>query len=395
MSSPHELEDAQARLLDMLVPTPSRPCPVESAAQLFLAQPVTARRTQPPTDLSAMDGYATVGDGPWELAGESRAGAPFPKAPSKGMAVRISTGAQMPFPADAVLIQENARIEDNRLVAIEPPTPRYIRRAGFDFHASDTLLEPGVRLGAAQIALARAGGLSQVVVHDRPRVAVIECGDELCADPTDCPPGLIPSTNGAMLGEMARDAGANVARYGPLPDDAEAITRTILEASGNAALVVISGGASVGPHDLVKPALEAAGFTLDFWRVAIKPGKPLLVARRGDTVVLGLPGNPVSSFVTGFLFMLPAILKLAGARECLPRAIALPLAEPLREGGGRREFLRAAWSAEGVRAFPQQDSSALVPLAQADVLIDRPRQADAMETGAFVPCFPLRNGAYA
>ena len=262
MSSPLELEDAQARLLDMLVPTPSRPCPVESAAQLFLAQPVTARRTQPPTDLSAMDGYATVGDGPWELAGESRAGAPFPKAPSKGMAVRISTGAQMPFPADAVLIQENARIEDNRLVAIEPPTPRYIRRAGFDFHASDTLLEPGVRLGAAQIALARAGGLSQVVVHDRPRVAVIECGDELCADPTDCPPGLIPSTNGAMLGEMARDAGANVARYGPLPDDAEAITRTILEASGNAALVVISGGASVGPHDLVKPALEAAGFTL-------------------------------------------------------------------------------------------------------------------------------------
>ena len=395
MSAPLELEEAQARLLDLLLPTPSRACPVDAAARLFLAEPVTARRTQPPTDLSAMDGYATVGDGPWELAGESRAGAPFTKALAQGMAVRISTGAQMPFKSDAVLIQENARLEDDRLVALQPPSPRYIRRAGFDFRASDTLLEPGVRLGAAQIALARAGGLSQVVVHDRPRVAVIECGNELCADPTDCPPGLIPSTNGAMLGEMARDAGADVARYGPLADDADSITRTILEASGDVALVVVSGGASVGPHDLVKPALEAAGFTLDFWRVAIKPGKPLLVARRGDTVVLGLPGNPVSSYVTGFLFMLPAILKLAGARACLPRTMALPLGAPLPEGGGRREFLRASWIAEGVMPFTQQDSSALLPLAHADVLIDRPRQAAAMETGAFVPCYSLRNGAYA
>ena len=395
MSAPLELEEAQARLLDLLAPTPPYSCSVDAASRLFLAEPVIARRSQPPADLSAMDGYATAGDQPWLVKGESRAGAPYDKVLGKGDAIRISTGAHMPLGADAVLIQENSQIDGTRLTATEPPTSRYIRRAGFDFNASDTLLEPGTRLGAAQIALARAGGLAQVVAHDAPRVAIIECGDELCADPTDCPPGQIPSTNGAMLGEMAREVGADISRLGPVADDADAITNAILTASETAGMVVISGGASVGPHDLVKPALEAAGFALDFWRVAIKPGKPLLVARRGDTVVLGLPGNPVSSYVTGFLFMVPAILKLAGARDCLPRAMALPLGAPLPEGGGRREFLRASWVAEGVMPFPQQDSSALLPLALADVLIDRPRQAAAVETGAFVPCYSLRNGAYA
>ena len=395
MSAPLELEDAQTRLLDLLSPTPSRLYAVDNATRLFVAEPVVARRTQPPTDLSAMDGYATAGAQPWFVKGESRAGAPYDMVLGRGDAIRISTGAHMPLGADAVLIQENAQIEGDRLTANEPPTPRYIRRAGLDFEASDTLVTAGTRMGAAQIALVRAGGVAEVVAHDPPRVAVIECGDELVADPTACKPHQTPAVNGAMLTAMAQDAGARVDPVGPVPDDAEQITRAILDASGTAGLVVISGGASVGPHDLVKPALEAAGFTLDFWRVAIKPGKPLLVARRGDTVLLGLPGNPVSSYVTGFLFMLPAILKLAGARDCLPRTIAMPLAAPLPQGGGRREFLRASWDVEGVRPFATQDSSALLPLARADVLIDRPRHAAAEESGAFVPCYSLRNGAYA
>ncbi|XAP77270.1 molybdopterin molybdotransferase MoeA [Citromicrobium bathyomarinum] len=395
MSAPLELGDAQARLLELLSPTPASPCPVDESAGLLLAEPVIARRTQPPTDLSAMDGYATSGDGPWLLKGESRAGAPFDMVLGKGDAIRISTGAQMPLGADAVLVQEEAQVDGTRLTATEPPTARFIRRAGLDFKASDTLLAAGTRMGAAQIALTRAGGLAEVVAHDAPRVAVIECGDELAHDPTACEPHQTPAVNGAMLAAMAREAGAQVRPIGPVADNAEEITRAILAASEDAALVVISGGASVGPHDLVKPALEAAGFTLDFWRIAIKPGKPLLVARRDDTVVLGLPGNPVSSFVTGFLFMVPALLRMAGARDCLPRAIPMPLACDLPPGGSRREFLRAWWTPDGLVAAELQDSSALTPLAQAQVLIDRPARAEASEAGAFVPAFLLETRTYA
>jgi len=346
MSAPLELEDAQARLLDLLSPTTSRHCPVADCAQRFLAEPVIARRTQPPTDLSAMDGYATAGEEPWLIKGESRAGVPYDKVLGMGDAIRISTGAQMPLGADAVLVQEDAKVEGTRLTASAPPAARFIRRAGLDFRASATLLQSGTRMDAAQIALARAGGLAAVVVHDPPRVAVIECGDELVADPTACEPHQTPAVNGAMLTAMARDAGAVADPVGPVADDAHAITQAILNASENAPLVVISGGASVGPHDLVKPALEAAGFALDFWRVAIKPGKPLLVARRGETVVLGLPGNPVSSFVTGFLFMVPAIRRLAGARHCLARPVSIPLAAPLPPGAnfcGLRGPKAACW----------------------------------------------------
>ena len=392
MSAPLELEDAQARLLGLLSPTPARACPVDESAGLFLAQPVIARRTQPSADLSAMDGYATAGEGPWQIKGESRAGAPFDMVLGKGDAIRISTGAQMPLGADAVLVQEEAQVDGTRLTATEPPTARFIRRAGLDFKASDTLLEAGTRMGAAQIALTRAGGVAEVVTHDAPRVAVIECGDELARDPTSCEPHQTPAVNGAMLAAMARDAGAQVRPIGPVADDAEEITRAVLAASEDATLLVISGGASVGPHDLVKPALEAAGFTLDFWRIAIKP---LLVARRADTVVLGLPGNPVSSYVTGFLFMVPALLRMAGAKDCLPRAIPMPLARDLPPGGGRREFLRAWWTPEGLVAAELQDSSALTPLAEAQVLIDRPAHAEASEAGAFVPAFLLETRTYA
>ena len=257
MSAPLELEDAQARLLGLLSPTPARACPVDESAGLFLAQPVIARRTQPSADLSAMDGYATAGEGPWQIKGESRAGAPFDMVLGKGDAIRISTGAQMPLGADAVLVQEEAQVDGTRLTATEPPTARFIRRAGLDFKASDTLLEAGTRMGAAQIALTRAGGVAEVVTHDAPRVAVIECGDELARDPTSCEPHQTPAVNGAMLAAMARDAGAQVRPIGPVADDAEEITRAVLAASEDATLLVISGGASVGPHDLVKPALEA------------------------------------------------------------------------------------------------------------------------------------------
>ena len=399
MTAPLELEDAQARLLGLLEPGPARDVPVDVCARQCLARPVIARRSQPPADLSAMDGYATHGEGPWRIVGESRAGAPFDRMPSVGHAVRISTGAQMPHGTDAVLVQEDAQVDGDRLTALEPPTPRFIRRKGLDFKAGDTLLEPGTPMGAGQIALVRAGGCGSVRVHDAPRVAILEVGDELHSEPYDCGPDKIPASNGAMLGEMARQAGGCAEAHPPLADDLDQLVAAI-ENAQDAALVVISGGASVGPHDLVKPALEAAGFTLDFWRVAIKPGKPLLVARRARKIgpaqiVLGLPGNPVSSYVTGFLFMMPAVRRLAGAARCLPRPCPLPLAAPLAAGGKRREFLRASWTDEGIVVADVQDSSALLPLAHAQVLIDRPADADPSEAVAFVPCYLLENGGYA
>ena len=290
MSAPLELEDAQARLLGLLSPTPARACPVDESAGLFLAQPVIARRTQPSADLSAMDGYATAGEGPWQIKGESRAGAPFDMVLGKGDAIRISTGAQMPLGADAVLVQEEAQVDGTRLTATEPPTARFIRRAGLDFKASDTLLEAGTRMGAAQIALTRAGGVAEVVTHDAPRVAVIECGDELARDPTSCEPHQTPAVNGAMLAAMARDAGAQVRPIGPVADDAEEITRAVLAASEDATLLVISGGASVGPHDLVKPALEAAGFTLDFCDQAGQAAAGRTPRRHGGAGAAGQSG---------------------------------------------------------------------------------------------------------
>ena len=400
MSAPLELEEAQARLLAMLEPGASNTIAVNDSAGRYLAQPVVARRTQPPADLSAMDGYATASDGPWELVGESRAGAPFPKALSKGMATRISTGARMPFNTDAVLIQENARVEDGTLHAVEPPRTDYIRRAGLDFASGDALLDRGTHMGPAQIALARAGGCDSVVAYNSPRVAIIECGDELSEDPAACGSHKIPAVNGAMLATMAKNAGGLATPFGPVADNMAALVGAIEEASEGNAMIVVSGGASVGPHDLVKPALEAAGFTLDFWRIAIKPGKPLLVATRpsrngGDTVVLGLPGNPVSSFVTGFFFMVPALRRLAGAIHCLPQAVPMPLAAPLPVGGTRREFLRAEIGSGGVCPAEVQDSSALLPLARAQVLVDRLANVDAAKAGAFVPCYPLENGAIA
>lgn len=300
----------------------------------------------------------------------------------------------MPPGADAVLVQEETQVEGDRLTALEPPTARFIRRAGLDFADGATLLEAGTRMGAAQIALARAGGRGSLDAHDPPSIAIIEVGDELHPDPTACGPHQIPAVNGAMLAEMARNTGANTESFGPVADDAAALVHAI-DAAANAKLIVVSGGASVGPHDLVKPALERAGFTLDFWRVAIKPGKPLLVARRDDTIVLGLPGNPVSSYVTGFFFMIPAVKRLAGARICMPHAIPMPLAEPLAAGGGRREFLRASWTQAGLVAAKVQDSSALRPLADAQVLIDRPKNAPAADQGAFVPAYMLENHAFA
>ncbi|NCP22675.1 MAG: molybdopterin molybdotransferase MoeA [Erythrobacter sp.] len=389
------LDEAWDRLLSSIAPLEAEQVPVDDSGGRYLREPVVARRTQPYADLSAMDGFAASGEGPWSLIGEARAGHAFDRALGSGQAVAISTGAALPEGADRIVVKEDASLAQSILQADPPPIPgRHIRRRGFDFDTGDTLLAAGTRMEAPHIALARTAGVGTVSVTRRPRVAILECGDELHADPMDCPPDGLPASNGAMTARMVSALGAEVSSRVLVPDRLEAVVDA-LNAASHAELLLTSGGASVGEHDLIKPALERAGFTLDFWRVAIRPGKPLIVARRGTQLMLGLPGNPVSTFVTAFLFALPALRRMAGADSPLPQPIRLPLAGRLAAGGARREFLRARLSPEGVVPIEERDSSALAALAQTDVLIDRPIGAPAEAEGSLVPCYLLENGAIA
>lgn len=397
MNTPLALEDAQARLLALAAVLPHEAVPTEAALGRFLADDICAVRDQPAADLSAMDGYALApGDGPWTIVGESRAGAPFADMLAAAQCTRISTGAVMPGGADRVLLQEDAEISDGMVSAIElPPPGHHIRRRGFDFNAGDMLLARGTRMTAGRIALALAAGHWQVMAPRRPRVAVMDSGDELSADPADCAPHQIPASNAAMIAAMIAPLGCDVTRIGPVADTRAALAAALAQAD-DADIVVTSGGASVGDHDLIKPALADWGAETAFWRVAIKPGKPLLVATRlrphGNQVILGLPGNPVSSFVTAFLFALPLVRASMGDLDPLPRAVMLRAGDGLPGIGPRREFLRAVSDGETVRLAGLQDSSALSALAAANCLIDRPAGSLPVAVGTPVPVFYLQNG---
>ena len=396
MKPPIPLSEAQARLLDLLRPTETECVKCEDALGRYLAAPLIAQRTQPAADLSAMDGYAVAGDGPWSVVGESRCGAPFKGAIASGEAAQVSTGAHLPLGAEAIVLVEDAQRDANgRLSSNEVvETGRNIRRAGSDFSSGEHVSDAGSSIGPAQVALARMAGLTEMSVHSAAKVAILECGDELVEDPRECADHQIPASNGAMLESMARGEHVRIARKPPVADNLDGLLAAI-DAKADADLIVISGGASVGDHDLVRPALEKLGAVLNFWRVAIKPGKPLLVATRGKQLILGLPGNPVSSFVTGFLFMLPAIRKMLGASQCIPRPIALPCTEALPNGGPRRTFLRARLSEGNVTPVTQQSSGALSALAHANVLIERPEHCAASDAGELLDTYLLANGGVA
>ena len=389
------VEQAQERMLALLEPLPSETMSVENALGHYLASPLVASRTQPPADLSAMDGYATAGVGPWQRVGESRCGEPYDGKLASGQCVRISTGAILPTGSQAILIQENAGVEGATVTPLEPvEAGRHIRPMGFEFEAGDQLLSAGTRIAPAQVALVRTAGQAQVEATRRPRLAILDCGDELSRDPAQCAVHQIPASNAAMLEALAGSLAGSVERQPPLPDQLDNIVDA-LETHRDADMLVLTGGASVGDHDLVRPALEKIGAKLDFWKVAMKPGKPLMVAQRDSQVILGLPGNPVSAFVTGFLFMLPGLRKLAGAAECLPTRLSLPLAKELGPGGARREFLRTRWTATGLVPLGEQDSSAIRSLAAADILVDRPAHGEASAAGTNVPCYILPSGRIA
>lgn len=393
------LEEAQSQLL-ALAPKPRfELIATEDALGRVLAKDLAAVRTQPAADLSAMDGYAIAGDGPWTKVGESRAGEPFSGTLKPGQCTRISTGAHMPIGSDRVLIQENAILEGDTLAASElPPPERHVRKRGFDFAKDDKVLSAGTKIGPAQIALTMASGSGKVDVAIPPSVAVLDSGDELVADPGACEDHQIPASNGPMLAAMLRPLlGNRITRIGPVKDDRRALAEALAEVDiAKADILITSGGASVGDHDLIKPALQEWGAELSFWKVAMKPGKPLMVATRqashGPQVILGLPGNPVSSFVTAYLFALPLLRSALGMTSPLPIPQQMPAVEDLPAVGSRREFLRGVHDGGGVRRASSQDSSALAALAQANCLIDRPAGSPSVAVGDDVPVYMLESG---
>lgn len=394
MSALLPLDEAWARLFALVGPAEAETIEVDEAAGRYLAAPLIARRTQPARDLSAMDGFAIAGRGPWVIVGEARAGVPLGRPIGPGQAARISTGAACPDGTEGIVIREDGEVAGDRLLATAAPSSEHIRRRGFDFASGAPLLESGAPVGPAQIALARAAGHADLTVGRQPRLAIVECGDELVADPREAGDHRLPASNGAMVAAMARPLARAIDPIGPLPDDRAALTEALAQAR-DADVIVTTAGASVGDHDHVRGALQDWGATLDFWRVAIRPGKPLLVARRGRQLVLGLPGNPASAFVTAFLFLLPLLRAIAGAARPLPAALPLRLAQPLPAGGPRREFRRASLTGAGVVPIDERDSSALLALGQAALLIDRPTGAPAARVGEVVTSYWIGIGGMA
>lgn len=376
------LEEAQQRLLALITPLPIRQVALTDAGDRYLAEPLIALRDHPFADLSAMDGYALGrGDGPWTIIGSIPAECRDPGQVGIDEAARIFTGAPLPKGSARILIQENAERDGDRLIATAPAQPsQWIRPRATDFASGDVLLNRGARLTPARIALAAMGGHGTLPCHDRPTLALIATGSELAA-PGETDPERLPSSNSPMLADLLREA--LVTDLGIAADTLDH-TRALLRAGAAHDLIVATGGASVGDHDLVKPALEAEGWTIALHRIAMKPGKPLIVAHRDNRLFLGLPGNPVSAFVTALLFALPALRALSGAADPLPHHHWFPLSAPLPAGGNRVEYLRGRRTDRGVEAIGRQDSAALATLAAADVLIRLDIDAPPLDSGDWV-----------
>ncbi len=393
------VEEARARILADLRPLPAEVVALAEAWGRVSAAPLIARLTQPPADVSAMDGYALrAADGALgavlEVIGEAPAGHPFAGALGPGQTVRLFTGSLVPDGADAILLQEDAAREAERVRVNEAVRPgRHIRRAGQDFKAGEAVLPAGRRLGARDIGLAAAANHPWIAVHRRPRVGVLATGDEIALPGEPIPPGGIVSSNAHALAALIRASGGEGIVLPIASDDLAAIAAVADSAKG-IDMLVTTGGASVGDHDLVVEGLRTRGLEVDFWKIAMRPGKPLLFGRLGPVPVLGLPGNPVSALVCAVLFLCPALAALSGLRAGPPPSTAARLGAPVAANDARADHLRATLERdpEGrlvATAFPVQDSAMLRRLALADALILRPPHAPAQEAGAEVPVIRL------
>jgi molybdopterin molybdotransferase len=394
--------EALQRVLAEATPLPAQSVSLNDALGRVLAEDIAALRTQPPAAMSAMDGYAVraadVAQAPVKLRliCEVAAGHPFAGKVGAGEAARIFTGGVMPDGADTVVIQEMTTAQNGTVTVNTATGPqKNVRAAAIDFAKGQTLLARGRRLTGRDLMLAAAMNHPAVRVHRAPKVAVLGTGDELVA-PGEMPkPGEIVYSNGFALLAMVRREGAETIDLGIARDRVDDIANAVRRARDSGAdILVTTGGASVGDHDLVQKALAAEGLDLTFWRVALRPGRPMMHGRLGGMQVLGVPGNPVSSFVCAFLFLLPLIRRLAGRSDIEPRPESARLGRDLPANDERADYLRATL-ADGpdvpvATPLPVQDSSLMAPLAKADCLLIRAPHAPAAEAGS--PCVILKLG---
>lgn len=382
------VEEAQARLLALCDPLPRENIALSESLGRYLSDEVLAQRDQPAGPLSAMDGYAIRFDdlpGPWTVTGEVAAGAAPDRAVGAREAMRIFTGAMVPAGADTVIVQEDVAVDGKDLILTGdgPGTRgRHIRERAADFAVGACLLAAGTRLTPGAIAAAAMSGAGQLAVGNRPSVAVVTTGDELVQPGRTPGPGQIPDSNGVMLAAMLAGEVAEPVLPHHIRDDRIVLSKVLKDLARRHDVIVTVGGASVGDHDHVRGALEDAGGHIDFWRIAMRPGKPLIAGTIGDSILLGLPGNPSSAFVTATLFLLPLVRHLAGARDPLPAVHRAPLAAPLPEGGTRRDYLRARLENGRLTPFLGQESGLTLPLASANGLLIREIGAPARDAGA-------------
>lgn len=395
--------EARAHIVAAMRPLPAERVMLADALGRTLAEDVSARTTHPPAAVSAMDGYAVhaadAATAPvrLRLIGESSAGRRFSGSVGGGECVRIFTGAPIPFGTDAIVIQEDTE-SDGKTVTIRlaAKAGEWVRPAGLDFKVGDVLLKAGTILSGRDIGLAAAMNVPWLAVRRRPRVALIATGNEIVLPGDPLGPDQIVSSNSVALAAYVRAVGGEPWNLGIARDEPAALA-ALLDAGRAADLIVTSGGASVGDYDLVRGALGEHGLDLGFWKIAMRPGKPLIFGRYGETPVIGLPGNPVSCGVCAVVFLRPALAALLGANpEPRPNPTA-KLGRDLPANDKREDYLRSSlvFGPDGdaiAIPFPRQDSSMLANLARADCLVIRPPHAPAINAGERVEIVPLRDG---
>jgi molybdopterin molybdotransferase len=394
------VREAHARVIAAFSALPAETVSIADAAGRVLASAPRARLTQPPADLSAMDGYAVrAEDVPaapttLTLVGQAPAGGSYDHALKPGEAVRIFTGGPLPMGADSIVIQEDTKAEGHRITVLEAPRPgRHIRKAGLDFSAGDAPFPAGHTLTTRDVALLAAMNLPWLSVHRKPRIAILSTGNELVLPGEPIGRNQIISSSGIAVAALVRAWGGEPTLF-EIARDERSVTEQAIVAGAQHDMLITLGGASVGDHDLVQDSLKAQGFAMDFWRIAMRPGKPLMFAARDRARVLGLPGNPVSTMVCALLFLKPAMDRMLGQPGNLPATTTARLAVDVKENDQREDYVRALARRQPdgslvVEPHKIQDSSMLSVLSWCNALMVRPPHDPAKKTGEAVQIIDL------